>query len=107
MSPFEVHLGDNAELEMAQRQASLDQALAQARKVIDHHDNAVANIEAWAGGFKDEAEQVRTLIGQVERDIDLWDVRAGALNRLCRLAVGLSAIVGLTEIAWLAGHLIR
>ncbi len=102
-----MHLGDNAELEMAQRQASLDQALTQARQVIDHHNNAVAEIESWAGSFKEESREVRTLIGRVERDIDLWDVRAGGLNRLCRLAVGLSAIVGLTEIAWVAGHLIR
>lgn len=92
MTPFQIFMGDDAEAQ-AETLRDVQQSMHEARR----------EVQISLG----EARELRTLIGRVERDIDLWDVRAGTLNRLCRLSVALSAIVGLTEIAWLAGHLIR
>ena len=46
MSPFEVTLGDNSKMEVAQRAASVQVALDQSRAMIDRHEVAINDFDS-------------------------------------------------------------
>jgi membrane-bound ClpP family serine protease len=65
--PFEVTLGDDATQILAQRQASLDQALAQVSDVMGRHNAAIAGVDEL------RAETRKTLAEVIAREVQIAD----------------------------------
>jgi hypothetical protein len=81
-------MGDEADKQIADFQ-TLRQVVEEARKE--------ANMSLY------EARELRALVTRVEKDIDLWDVRAYRLRRLCYWAIGVPPAAVLIDIG---GHLL-
>lgn len=82
--PFQIFMGDNAE-----RQAV---ALEEVQSSLSSLQDVVA-----------EAKDLRALAARVEKDIDLWDIRADKLRRLCYWAIGVPPAAALIDVG---GHLL-
>lgn len=107
MSPFEVTLGDNSKLEVAQRAASVQVALDQSRAMIDRHEVAINEFDQKSSEFAGYAKDTQVLVDSVRQDIDLWDIRAYKLRRLCYWAIGIPGGLFVIEAIWVGAHLIH
>lgn len=82
--PFQIFMGDNAEKQAV--------ALEEVQSSLSSLQDVVA-----------EAKDLRALATRVEKDIDLWDIRAHKLRRLCYWAIGVPPVAALIDVG---GHLL-
>jgi hypothetical protein len=74
------------------------------QKVADLQDmKQVAEVRTEILHSLDEARELRALVTRVEQDIDLWDVQAYKLRRLCYWAIGVAPAAALIDVG---GHLL-
>jgi hypothetical protein len=67
---------------------------------------ALEEVQANLSSLKDvlaEVRELRKLAHWIENDIDLWDIRASKLRRLCYWAIGVPPVAALIDVG---GHLL-
>jgi hypothetical protein len=97
--PFEVTLGDDATRILAQRQASLDQALAQVADVMGRHNVAIAGVDELA------AETRKTLAEIIAREVQIAD-NAEEIQQAAVSIVGLARHVRKLFVAAIASPVV-